>query len=216
MVTAHRFTALRQTTCTDRIVCWIVVGSANFIQCDPVTKVLLTFTGFHDPFSPAVVTNKQEEGPILTVIDACQVDRVFLISTSNTAEITQLTKEAIEEKNSDVVTEIITTSIDDPTDYFVILSELRRIYVDIISAVSDSNLFVSVTSGTPQMHACWLLLTTAGEIPARLLQSRPARYVNEKKPIVNEFDCLDESFPTIRPNIWSNLEPFQGTPSPFN
>ena len=87
---------------------------ANLTWATLQHAVLLTFTGFHAPFSPAVVTNKQEEGPILTVIDACQVDRVFLISTSNTAEITQLTKEAIEEKNSDVATEIITTSIDDP------------------------------------------------------------------------------------------------------
>jgi len=60
---------------------------------------------------------------------------------------------------------------------------------------------VSVASGTPQMHACWVLLVASGEIPARILHIRPPRYVTKDQPVVSEVDMRSPEFPVVRSNV---------------
>src|SRR5205809_410787 len=45
-------------------------------------NILLTFTGFHDPFGAAAVEGTEQEGPILSLLRAKRFDRVVLFSTS--------------------------------------------------------------------------------------------------------------------------------------
>jgi sigma54-dependent transcription regulator len=57
---------------------------------------------------------------------------------------------------------------------------------------------ISVASGTPQMHACWVLLTTSGEFPARILHIRPPRFVTADRDLVTEIDLTRAEFPVVR------------------
>jgi hypothetical protein len=50
-------------------------------------KVLLTFTGFHDPFTPSGTTGEMRAGPILTVAAERAFDCVYLFTTPKAAEI---------------------------------------------------------------------------------------------------------------------------------
>src|SRR6185295_16046197 len=61
--------------------------------------------------------------------------------------------------------------------------------------------FVATASGTPQMHACWVLLAASGEIPAHLLHIRPPRFVSKDHPLVSEVDLTSPDFPLVRTNI---------------
>jgi hypothetical protein len=45
---------------------------------------LLTFTGFHDPYSKGLVGEEEQPGPILSLLEARSFDLVFLLSTPNT------------------------------------------------------------------------------------------------------------------------------------
>ena len=48
------------------------------------------------------------------------------------------------------------------------------------------------------MHACWVLLTTSGEFPARILHVRPPRFVTAERPSVSEIDLTRPEFPVVR------------------
>jgi hypothetical protein len=64
-------------------------------------NILLTFTGFHDPFSEGAVTGEREAGPVLTVCSERKFDRVYLFATPNTAEISIQTKDELLKRKTD-------------------------------------------------------------------------------------------------------------------
>lgn len=161
-------------------------------------NVLFTFTGFHDPFFQGLIDGEEQPGPILSLLHAHPCERVYLIATPNTREITARTQEAIQSLYPEKHVHSLALDLDDPTDYREILLGLRNAIRPIVDDLSDARLFIAVASGTPQMHACWLLLAASGEIPARILHVRPPRFVTKERPLVAEIDITFEEFPTIR------------------
>lgn len=161
-------------------------------------RVLLTFTGFHDPFAAAAIAGNEQEGPILTLIRHQEFDLVQLLGTPNTRTHTAATRDAILARHPNVKVEATDLLLDDPTDYAGILAGIRRVFAAVSARFGHAAYFVGTASGTPQMHACWLLLTASGEIPARLLQARNAKFVTTERPYVQEIDPTTSAFPTIR------------------
>ena len=161
-------------------------------------NILLTFTGFNDPYSLGLVGEQEVPGPILSLITVKKFDRVVLISTPNTDKNTSATLQAVKKLHPEIELEVRDLPLTDPTDYLLILKGLRRHLREITEKASGSNFFISVASGTPQMHACWLLLAASGEIPARILQVRPQKYVSKNAPLVSEINFSSPEFPTVR------------------
>jgi DNA-binding NtrC family response regulator len=159
-------------------------------------KILITFTGFNDPYSKSLVEGDEQPGPILSLLAARKFDRVILLSTPSTATLTEGTAKAV--RGIDV--SVRSLSLPDPTDYLAILRELRRECGAIRSENLDAEVFVSTASGTPQMHACWFLLTASGEVPATLLHVRPPRFVTKDLPVVSEIIPSSGDFPRVLPN----------------
>jgi transcriptional regulator with PAS, ATPase and Fis domain len=159
-------------------------------------KVLITFTGSNDPYSRSAVQGEEQAGPILSLVAARKFDRVILLSTPKMARISDETAAAI----SGVEVTVRSLALPDPTDYLAILRELRREWSVIREQNLDAEFFVATASGTPQMHACWFLLTASGEIPATLLQVRPPSYVTKDLPVVTETVASASDFPRVLPN----------------
>jgi transcriptional regulator with GAF, ATPase, and Fis domain len=160
-------------------------------------KVLLSFTGFHDPFAPSTTTGEMRAGPILTVAAERSFDRVYLFSTPKAAEISEKTAHAITERHPGLNVEILDVPLKDPTNYIGILRQLRNHFKKLNVSHPEAEYAISVSSGTPHMHACWLLLAASGEIPATILQSTPPEFVSEGRPLVREIDIHQKDFPTI-------------------
>ncbi len=170
-------------------------------------KVLLTFTGFHDPFTTSRTSGEATAGPVLTVVAERSFDRVYLFSTPKTLEISEKAAQAIEERHPGIEVTILDVPLKDPTNYLGILRQLRRHYKAINSTHPAAEYSISVSSGTPHMHACWLLLAASGEIPATILQSSPPEFVPEGRSLVREIDIHQKDFPTItRPIVNSGQE----------
>jgi len=165
--------------------------------------ILLTFTGFHDPYAKSLVGDDEVPGPILSLVLEKRFDRIFLISTPNTEKRTTETLNSINKSCPHVDVELLDTPLDDPTDYLGILRSLRTHYSGIIQSFPDADYYVSVASGTPQMHACWLLLTASGEIPAQILHTRPPRFVTKDRPSISAIDLTNPEFPIVKPNLLS-------------
>ncbi|MBI5375914.1 MAG: sigma-54-dependent Fis family transcriptional regulator [Candidatus Schekmanbacteria bacterium] len=169
------------------------------------SNILLTFTGFHDPYSPGLIDGQEEEGPILSLLREKKFDRVILISTPKTIEITKKTNEAIKERFKGIETLTKHLNVFDPTDYSQILTGLRIIFNEINSNTTDTKYYIAIASGTPQMHACWLLLTASGEISATILNIKPKRFATDETPLVTEVDITLSEFPDIQPKKLTEL-----------
>jgi transcriptional regulator with AAA-type ATPase domain len=166
-------------------------------------NILLTFTGFQDPYAIGLVGQEEQPGPILSLVGARSFDRIILFSTPHAEKNTLATRDALQSLYPRVEIEVRDLLLHDPTDYVAILTGLRTHIREITDSTSIVNCFIAVASGTPQMHACWVLLAASGEIPARLLNVRPPRFVGEDQPLVCEVDLAAEEFPLVRANIGS-------------
>jgi len=56
--------------------------------------ILLTFTGFQDPYAIGLVGQDEQPGPILSLVAARSFDRIILFSTPNTEKNTTATRGA--------------------------------------------------------------------------------------------------------------------------
>jgi DNA-binding NtrC family response regulator len=166
-------------------------------------KILLTFTGFHDPYTIGLVGNEEVPGPILSLVKNMHFDKTILFSTPNTTDITTQTVETLQRLAPKMIVERADLPLADPTDYLPILRYLRKYFTGIANSADGSEFFISVASGTPQMHACWLLLVASGEIPAQILHTRPPRFVTNDRPLVSKVDLSSPEFPVVTPNVFS-------------
>jgi transcriptional regulator with PAS, ATPase and Fis domain len=166
-----------------------------------MNRVLLTFTGFHDPYSKGLVGQEDQRGPILSLVAEESFDRIILFSTPATEDITLATEKELAWIAPDTTTEIRDVPLSDPTDYRAILTQLRSHIREILDQLPDTSFFIAVASGTPQMHASWVLLAASGEIPAKILHVRPPRFVTKDQSVVSEVDLSSNEFPSIRARI---------------
>ena len=174
-------------------------------------NILLTFTGFHDPYSKGLIGDEEQPGPIITLVNAKSFDKVVLFSTPKTEKITFETESSIRDLHPEIDIEIKGLPLEDPTDYIGILKGLRKNFVAISNNTLDAKYFISVASGTPQMHASWLLLVSSGEIPAHILHTRPPRFVTKDRPIISDVDLTLPEFPIVRSNIL-NIDTVEDSP----
>jgi len=164
-------------------------------------KTLLTFTGFHDPYSRGLIGEQEQPGPILSLVEARPFDRVILLSTPRMQKQTDATEQALRALQPRLEIEVREIELDDPTDYLAILRGLRRHAREIIDGEACGTrpeYFIAVASGTPQMHACWLLLAACGDLPARILNVRPPQFVTRERPLVWEVDLMSPELPQVR------------------
>lgn len=164
-------------------------------------NILLTFTGFHDPYAVGLVGQEEQPGPILSLVGAKSFDRVILFSTPGAEKNTQATQEALPSLHPGLGVEVRDLPVADPTDYIAILRGLRAHLRDICESAPQAQYFIAVASGTPQMHACWVLLAASGEIPAHILHIRPPRFVSKDRSLVSEVDLTSPDFPLVRASV---------------
>lgn len=162
-------------------------------------NVLLSFTGFHDPYCASLIDGAQQAGPILSILETQSINAIFLFNTPGTAKNTEATVAAIKKSYPHIVIHVKDLPhLKDPTDHIRILRYLRPFARGILSTYPEGQLFISIASGTPSMHACWLLLVAEGTLPARILYGHPPRAADENY-VVTEVNISAEEFPDIRP-----------------
>lgn len=164
-------------------------------------KILLTFTGFHDPYALGLVGQEEQPGPVLSLVAARSFGQVILFSTPGAEKNTLATKEALRSLYPSLDVKVRDFPLDDPTDYIAILRGLRAHIREIGESTTQAQYFIAVASGTPQMHACWVLLAASGEVPAHILHVRPPRFISKDHPLVSEIDLTSSDFPLVRANL---------------
>jgi len=101
-------------------------------------QILLTFTGFHDPFNPEQANGLKQSGPVLTVLAHRSFDVVYLLSTPKTAHRSEATAKAIAERNPEVTVREEELMLKDPTNHLGILRQLRLVFSKIQTEFPDA------------------------------------------------------------------------------
>ncbi|RJP56253.1 MAG: hypothetical protein C4549_06820 [Deltaproteobacteria bacterium] len=87
--------------------------------------VLLTFTGFHDPYFKGLVDQEEQPGHILSLLNTRSFDHIFLFDTPSTQRVTGETKDTITKLHSGSEAHVLEINLSDPTNYQEILIGLR-------------------------------------------------------------------------------------------
>ncbi|MFP4350976.1 MAG: RNA repair transcriptional activator RtcR family protein, partial [Desulfococcaceae bacterium] len=154
--------------------------------------VLLSFNGAQDPFNKS-----GNDGPILNLLRhrPAEFQKVFLLHNHQLKREAAVTAAEIRKRHPNLQTVLpCELAISDPTDYGQILEALRRTLLEIYDR--DARYTVSLSSGTPQMHACWFFLVASSEIRAEVIHVRENRFA--KKDLVTKIDPTKAAFPTVR------------------
>jgi hypothetical protein len=69
--------------------------------------VLLSFTGFQDPYAIGLVGQEEQPGPILSLVSARSFDRIILFSTPNTESNTTVTSNALQSLYPNIDSELL-------------------------------------------------------------------------------------------------------------
>ena len=163
-------------------------------------RILLTFVGSND--AGRMIDTNNNEGAIITALQNESFDEVHLLWNENNlnhppySEIVQyLSSQIIKRKLAKVVKESL-LDINNVTDHNEIYLKLRE-FTNSLQKNSKIIYTASVTSGTPSMQACWILLGESGEFseeyPLHLIQVKDPRFGKSKNILIK----LDTALPKI-------------------
>ena len=164
------------------------------------TKILLSFIGSND--AGTLLENSTSEGAIITALENESFDQLILLWNENNyshptyAKIVKHLRKEI--KKIRLVKQVTDNKMDisDVTNHNEIYSSIK-IFVDELSKTENIKYTASVTSGTPAMQVCWILLGESGEFsenyPLRLIQVKDPRFGKSQNVEVD----LDTTLPKI-------------------
>lgn len=149
-------------------------------------KILLTFIGNNDcyPF--------ERSGPILTIFQNTQFDKVYLLY--NDEKYLRYASDILRYCNKffpDIQFVYQKALSQNPTDYNTVYPAMYNALAEIKKENPNARFTISLSSGTPTMHTCWIFLQQGGVIDAKIIQVSKEAGISE----VN-FDLDD--FPKIQ------------------
>ncbi len=162
------------------------------------SRVLLTFVGSRDPFRDEAAG--LDDGPLLSLLAVERFDVVHLFY-NNDVYLRRASRllEELQRRPATPEVSYEEIEVDNPTDYESLYVCMQHRGLEIIERHGvDAEYFVSMSSGTPQMQTCWLLLVLGGVLPARLLQIDPPDKVREGESPVREVSPAVDRFPRIQ------------------
>lgn len=162
--------------------------------------VLLSTVGNRDPHA----LDSGTEGSIITLTRKLQPDIVCLFPTaaqpldncSSTEDCAERTRAVIKEISPAALVLLRPLNLPDPTDYNKILRLLESEIAAMQKTLSESRqqafgYHINLSSGTPQMQTCWLLLINGGRIKARVWQVRDPKWNTDRCRLI-ETEFIEE------------------------
>ncbi len=170
-------------------------------------KILLSFIGSNDAGKLA----GKPDGAILTALDNEKFDQVKLLwNRGKTTEITYkkiaeyLKKEISKRKLSNLVS-ITELAITDITNHNKIYTQLKD-FTDKLDKTDSFIYTAAISSGTPAMSVCWILLAESGDFS----ESNPLRLIQVKDPKFGKSENISVKIDTSLPRIVRLKEEVKG------
>jgi len=118
----------------------------------------------------------------------------------NYAQIARQTKALMEQEKPGISVALINLELENPVDfdivYPVMLDATQKILED--EEIKIDEKIINITSGTPTMTACWMLLHKSGLIPnSKIVQSFEIQFARQRVKSVQEVNLEIDDFPKI-------------------
>jgi len=164
----------------------------------------LTMIGNHDAIKP----DSQGFGALLTIFFHYKenIDGVYIFTTPDSSyfsykKTAEKIKRRMEAEKKDLPVTIIEMDLDNPVDfelvYKIMLDETQNVIEK--DKLNNEEKIINITSGTPTMTTCWVLLQKSGLIPnAKLIQSFEAKFQQKYGKTCEEVDLSIDDFPEIK------------------
>jgi hypothetical protein len=150
-------------------------------------KILISFIGNRD----AEALKKNENGPILSILEKRKFDCLYLLFNSDNYWTAMLELQAYcNQYYPQMKVEFREAKSIDPIHYNLIYPAMYQVADKIQKEHPNAAITISVTSGTPTMHACWVLLVFGGVVKAELIQV-------SKQSGISEITFRLDDFPSI-------------------
>lgn len=183
------------------------------------TSLLMSFVGTNDPLGKEekAPTGGKPFGPIISAVNIGNFDSIVLLTTPPLVDRAKGTKEIIKDLYPNKEVKIHHTEINDPTNHGEVMKAINKFVEQENELLFKKNyeIFISVTSGTPAMHACWLLVTASGKIPAKIIHVKEARFTPSGKPEITQIDLTHAEFPVVSPKITREWKEEETIPTSF-
>ena len=162
-----------------------------------------TFIGNHD----TIDAKRRGFGSALTIFFHYKdsINGVYIFTTPDKGHISykkiaDKTKNIINQENKEILVSIIEMDIDNPVDfdlvYKVMLDETHKAINK--DALQEDKKIINITSGTPTMSTCWVLLQKSGLIPnAQLVQSFEPQFQRLYGKTCQVVDLTIDDFPAF-------------------
>jgi len=139
----------------------------------PKLKILVSFVGTND----AGKLDGKPKGAILTALGALpKFDEIILLwsPTGNFKKISKHLESEIIKNNFSKKVKLVPFDLDDPTDHNEIYPKLLDFCRNNLNKNSDN--IAAISSGTPAMQVCWILLAESGDFKLRLIKSNEPKH----------------------------------------
>jgi len=162
-----------------------------------------TIIGNHD----AIGSSHEGYGAALTIFFKYkdEIDGVYIFTSPDKPhfpykQTAEKTMRRMKQEQRDMSVSIIEMDIDNPVNfdlvYKVMLDESHKAMEE--NNIQDDEKIINITSGTPTMSTCWVLLQKSGLIPnASLIQSFESRFQRKYGKTCQEVDLSIDDFPEI-------------------
>jgi len=173
-------------------------------------ECLITFCGTRDPFRGMNEQGDNIDGPILSFLKVSffqkkYYNKVVILPTSGTLENVKELKTEIQKLSGEEITaDSCQPYKGDPLSYIEIMKYLRTVLPTIYKENSNTNFTVFIASGTPQMHACWLLIAASAEFKVNIVNLRDKIF--EKSGRMVKVNLDNPGFPLIKTDFSQLLQ----------
>jgi len=181
-------------------------------------SILISFVGSNDPFGRKEKVSGEGNvyGPIISAVKEGDFDNIILLATPSLFKNAEDTLKEIEKLYPNKEVKIYDTQINDPTSHIEIINALKKfIEKEQKLLKKDCEIFISVTSGTPSMHACLLLLAASNMLPAKVIHRKEARFADSEKQTITQIDFTRPEFPVVSPKISREWKEEETVPTSF-
>jgi hypothetical protein len=150
-----------------------------FLEPKGEDTVLLSTVGMRDPYGTSYHEEGDKqftEGPVITAFRRIQPKTVVLFATRETFANAEKTQAEINNIVGQNICHIRKIEVKDPTDYDDLYIAILAAINSIRDMIAEKEAYISISSGTPQMHAVLIELLRSKKLIARPIQVREPRF----------------------------------------